>query len=170
MASDGQKRHLISAHLDAIENDLRCGKPREALEWIKRARRQFSASVARLKGIAGQLRPPELDTLGLRAALRQHFSCVTKHGGIPVMREMVASLGGTFTIESSPAGGTTVSVSLPLDAALAPGKTTVREKMVARGRTTRVARQGARAPKRSRVCAFASSLPMIIRWSGTGCA
>jgi len=37
--------------------------------------------VARLKEVAVQLRPPELDALGLCAALRQHFSRATKHGG-----------------------------------------------------------------------------------------
>ena len=68
----------ISAHLDAVEEDLRSGVPVEALKWMKRTRKLFDGSLARLKGLAVQLRPPELDVLGLRAALRQHFSQVTK--------------------------------------------------------------------------------------------
>ncbi len=71
----------VSAHLGAIEEDLRSGKLREALKWTKRTRKLFGESVARLKEVAVQLRPPELDTLGLCAALRQYFSQVTKHGG-----------------------------------------------------------------------------------------
>jgi PAS domain S-box-containing protein len=68
----------ISAHLDAIEEDLRSGKPAEVPKWMKRTRKLFEGSLARLKGLAVQLRPPELDVLGLGAALRQHFSQVTE--------------------------------------------------------------------------------------------
>jgi PAS domain S-box-containing protein len=71
----------IAAHLDAIEGDLRSGKPGEALQWTKRTRKLFDESVVRLKKLAIELRPPELDVLGLRAALRQHFAQVTERGG-----------------------------------------------------------------------------------------
>jgi PAS domain S-box-containing protein len=71
----------ISSHFEAIEQDLRSGKPGEALQWMKRTRKLFGESVARLKKLAIELRPPELDVLGLRAALRQYFSQVTERGG-----------------------------------------------------------------------------------------
>jgi signal transduction histidine kinase len=71
----------ISAYLDAIEKDLRSRKPGEALKWIKRTRKLFDKAVIRLKGLAVELRPPELDVLGLRAALRQYFSQITKRRG-----------------------------------------------------------------------------------------
>jgi two-component system sensor histidine kinase DegS len=71
----------ISAHLDVIEQVLRSGKPGEALEWMKRTRKLFDESVARLKGVAVQLRPPELDAIGLCGALRQYFSAAPRHGG-----------------------------------------------------------------------------------------
>ena len=71
----------ISAHLDAIEADFRSGKVGEALNWMKRTRKLFDESVVRLKGLAVQLRPPELDVLGLPAALRQHFAQVTERVG-----------------------------------------------------------------------------------------
>ena len=74
----------VSAHLDAIEADLSSGKSTEALRWVKRTRKLFHKSVAHLKGLAVQLRPPELDVLGLRAALRQQFSQVTKHRGTQI--------------------------------------------------------------------------------------
>jgi PAS domain S-box-containing protein len=182
----------MSAHLDAIEKDLRSGKPAEALRWMKRTRKFFDKSVARLKGLAVELRPPELDILGLCVALRQYFSPVPQHGGtlihfkenlgrrrlsrdsatmlfrvaqealtnalkhgcakrvdvdlrasknrltltvhddgngfdpsekmaratsqmgLRVMREMAASAGGVFTVDSQCGKGTTVRVSLPL--------------------------------------------------------
>jgi PAS domain S-box-containing protein len=70
----------IAAHLDAIEGDLRARKPREALKWMKRTRKLFDKSVVRLKKLAVELRPPELDVLGLCAALRQHFAQVSERG------------------------------------------------------------------------------------------
>jgi signal transduction histidine kinase len=183
----------ISAHLDAVEKDLRSGSPREALQWLKRTRKLFNNSLARLKALAVELRPPELDVLGLRAALRQHCSQIShrgnaavqfqetlgrtrvsgdsatilfrvaqealtnamKHGlarsvnvvlraskqqvtltvhdngigfspsqaearpgsqmGLRVMREMAASAGGVFIVDSGRGKGTTVRVSLPLN-------------------------------------------------------
>jgi PAS domain S-box-containing protein len=74
----------ISAHLDVIEQVLRSGKPGEALQWMKRTRKLFDESVARLKGVAVQLRPPELDAIGLCGALRQYFSASPSHGGVRV--------------------------------------------------------------------------------------
>ena len=67
----------VSAHLDAIEEDIRSGKPKEALRWVRRTRKLFGQSAARLKALAFRLRPPELDLLGLPAALRQYFSQMT---------------------------------------------------------------------------------------------
>ena len=71
----------ISAKLDAIEGDLRSKKPREAMRWIKRTRELLDKSVLCLKALAVELRPPELDVLGPRAALRQYFSQITKRRG-----------------------------------------------------------------------------------------
>jgi PAS domain S-box-containing protein len=97
-ARENEKRHLssilhhdlgslavgVSAYLDAIEEDLRSEQPGKALRWMKRTRKLFDKSLKRLKGLAVELRPPELDVLGLGAALRQHFSLVTKRGGIRI--------------------------------------------------------------------------------------
>ena len=72
----------MSAYLDAIEKDLHSGKPGSVLRLARRARKLFVESIGRLKGLAAELRPPELDVLGLPAALRQHFSLVTKRAGV----------------------------------------------------------------------------------------
>ncbi len=69
----------ISAYLDVIEDDVRSGKPGGALKSINRTRKAFDKSVARLKRLAIEIRPTELDLLGLSAALRQHCSRITKH-------------------------------------------------------------------------------------------
>jgi len=74
----------MSAYLDAIEMDLRSGMPSQALPLAKGARKLFDESLRRLKALAVELRPPELDVLGLPAALRQHFSLVTKRVGVLV--------------------------------------------------------------------------------------
>ena len=74
----------ISAHFDEIEQELRSGKPEEALRWMKRTRKLFTESVARLKAVAVGLRPPELDVIGLSAALRQYFSLAPKRGGVRI--------------------------------------------------------------------------------------
>lgn len=74
----------ISAHLDALEAELRSGKSKAALKLLKGMQRQFVKSVARLKGVAVQLRPPDLDILGLRVALRQYFVQLTKHRGTQI--------------------------------------------------------------------------------------
>jgi PAS domain S-box-containing protein len=92
----------ISAHFDAIEQDLRSGKPKEALQWMKRTRKLFGESVTRLKALAVELRPPELDVIGLSAALRQYLSQVTERGGIRIhFRESLGRRrvpGGNATI------------------------------------------------------------------------
>ena len=63
----------VMAQLDAAEDGLRAGKSEEVLASLKECRRVFSESVKRLKSQAVELRPPDLDILGLGAALRQHF-------------------------------------------------------------------------------------------------
>jgi PAS domain S-box-containing protein len=92
----------ITAHLDAVEEELRSGEPGEALKWMKRTRKLFDESVARLKKLAIELRPPELDVIGLRAALRQHFAQVTERGGTRIyFRETLGRRrmsGGAATI------------------------------------------------------------------------
>jgi len=74
----------ISAHFDAIQQDLRSGEVGEALKWMKRTRKLFDQSVACLKRLAVELRPPALDVLGLRPALKEFFSQVTTQRGLRI--------------------------------------------------------------------------------------
>jgi two-component system, NarL family, sensor histidine kinase UhpB len=64
----------VSARMQAAEEDLRAGKPEEALAVLRECRRLFDESVQRLKDLALELRPADLDILGLPVALRQYFT------------------------------------------------------------------------------------------------
>jgi PAS domain S-box-containing protein len=74
----------VTAHLNAVEEDLRKGKYKEALAALKKGHRLFVMSVKRLKKLAVELRPPDLDILGLPAALREHFRLVTRETSLKI--------------------------------------------------------------------------------------
>jgi PAS domain S-box-containing protein len=63
----------LTAHLLAVEESLREGKGKRALDSIKECRRVATQAVKRLKALAIELRPPELDLCGVVDALRQYF-------------------------------------------------------------------------------------------------
>jgi PAS domain S-box-containing protein len=89
----------VTAYLNAVEEDLRKGQCKEALASLKKARRLFVQSVRRLKTLAVELRPPDLDILGLPAALRQHFSLLTSEISLRV-RFIDATCGMTIPPET----------------------------------------------------------------------
>ena len=94
----------VTARLNAVEDQLRAmgewrpvpapqkGSPagtwreksKEALASLQACRRLFGQSVAGLKGLAAELRPPDLDLLGLRATLSQHFSRLRHETGLRI--------------------------------------------------------------------------------------
>lgn len=74
----------IQVRLDAVEKDVRSGRTHEALEWIGQARETLGGAVARLKEVAVAIRPPELDTIGLPAALRRHFARAGEQQGLRI--------------------------------------------------------------------------------------
>lgn len=74
----------VMARLNAAEDDLRGGKSKEALASLKECRRLFDKSVSCLKALALEIRPPDLDILGLCTALRQHFVTITRHRSLRI--------------------------------------------------------------------------------------
>lgn len=62
----------VDARLLAVERELEAGRPGKALASLQHCRRLLAASVARLKAQAVALRPPDLDVVGVAAALREH--------------------------------------------------------------------------------------------------
>ena len=63
----------IVAHLNAAEADLKNKDFSRSLASMKECRRLFIRSAKQFRKAAIELRPPDLDILGLRAALQQHF-------------------------------------------------------------------------------------------------
>jgi PAS domain S-box-containing protein len=74
----------MSAHFDAIEDYVRAGNEAEACKWTELARKLLGASVGQLRQVAVDLRPPDLDVLGLGAALRQHVERLTGRGDVRI--------------------------------------------------------------------------------------
>jgi PAS domain S-box-containing protein len=74
----------ITARLSAAEEDLQGGNSAEALASLQECNRLFADSVGRLKTLAVELRPPDLDLLGLSAALRQHAQRVALDTGLKI--------------------------------------------------------------------------------------
>jgi PAS domain S-box-containing protein len=75
----------VGARLQAAEEDLHSGKLREAVAALRECRHLFDDSVQRLKSLAMELRPPDLDILGLPVALRQHFAQVTRRTPLQIL-------------------------------------------------------------------------------------
>jgi signal transduction histidine kinase len=68
----------LSSSLTGIEELIKNNNMRAALETSARAKSELKEFVSRLKKIAVDLRPPDLDIIGLTAALREYFSNVKK--------------------------------------------------------------------------------------------
>ena len=74
----------LGARLLSIEEDLREGKCREALHTVRSCRRMFTQAGKRLRALAVDLRPPDLDLLGLPAALRQRVREVSSVSSVNI--------------------------------------------------------------------------------------
>ena len=64
----------VDAQFDAAEDDLQQGHCAAAAAPHTAGRALFEDAMARLKALAAELRPPDLDVLGLAPALREHIS------------------------------------------------------------------------------------------------
>jgi two-component system, NarL family, sensor histidine kinase UhpB len=93
----------LAAHLNVMEEEVRSCRCDVALQEVKQVRKLIDQTVNRLKQVAIQIRPPELDVIGLCAALQQHFAGVIKQGRVRIrFRETLGRkyfvLGETATI------------------------------------------------------------------------
>lgn len=89
----------LGARLLSAEEDLREGRCTEALRTVRSCRRMFTQAGRRLRALAVDLRPPDLDLLGLASALRQH---VREIGSVSTLRIAFtdASRGTRFSPEA----------------------------------------------------------------------
>jgi len=74
----------LNARLGALEEEVAAGRPKAALEAAGEARALLDQFIASLKGLASDVRPPDLDILGLLAALRQFFIQFTANSGVKI--------------------------------------------------------------------------------------
>ena len=74
----------VSSRLQAVEDDMRAGQADKALTCLADSRKVFEDAMSHLKQLATEMRPPDLDLLGLAAALRQHFAQRTLDSAIQI--------------------------------------------------------------------------------------
>ena len=90
----------LSACVGAIHHALDDGKVAAALRIVERSKERLEQSISRLKEVATVLRPPELDLLGLRVALRQH--CI-KMSRLERIRVRFTHTLGSYSVNGSAA-------------------------------------------------------------------
>lgn len=74
----------FSALIDSLEETLQAGNLRKGLTLTRGLREKCHQSLSHLKTMAADIRPPELDVLGLGPALRQYFSQIQKDGKLRI--------------------------------------------------------------------------------------
>lgn len=80
----GQIVIALGASLNIVEKELKEGRIESALELINTNRKMISEIASKMKSMAFNLRPPDLDILGLAAVLREYFSQCTKTSPIKI--------------------------------------------------------------------------------------
>ena len=68
----------VTSRLQAAKDDIRASRFRKALQALEDGESIFTEAIRHLKKLAIELRPPDLDLLGLQRALRQYFAQVSK--------------------------------------------------------------------------------------------
>jgi PAS domain S-box-containing protein len=74
----------VTVRLKAAEDDLLKGSEKEALASLRECRKVFSRAIANIKNLAVELRPPDLDFLGLGASLRQYFKRIARNSSLKI--------------------------------------------------------------------------------------
>ncbi len=74
----------VTARLNATEQDLQKGRKKEALASLRKCRKVFMKATKRLKKLAVELRPPDLDLLGLGDSLRQYLAQIARETSLKI--------------------------------------------------------------------------------------
>jgi len=74
----------LSSRLAIIEHEIKDGNLQAALERLQQIKRTVKEEVRALKRIAREVRPPDLDIVGLPGVLRTHFANITKEARIKI--------------------------------------------------------------------------------------
>jgi PAS domain S-box-containing protein len=74
----------VTAQLNAVEDELMKGRKKEALASLKECRKVFARAVAEFKELAVELRPPDLELLGLGISLKQYFDRIARETALNI--------------------------------------------------------------------------------------
>jgi signal transduction histidine kinase len=80
----GSSAVSVTSRLHAAEEDIRNGNNRKALAALKECGELFAQATKRLKIVAVDLRPPDLDLLGLSAALREYSKRICRDNSLRI--------------------------------------------------------------------------------------
>lgn len=74
----------LSVHLSIIKENIKDNNLETALKSIRQTGKTLKASIASFKNIAADLRPPDLDIIGLPGALKAYFAKIAKQAKIKI--------------------------------------------------------------------------------------
>jgi two-component system, NarL family, sensor histidine kinase UhpB len=74
----------ITSRMAGLEDALRAGNLKDGRASLRKCRRMFAESVKRLKTVAVDLMPPDLDLLGLSAALRELLTRIIRETSLQI--------------------------------------------------------------------------------------
>jgi two-component system NarL family sensor kinase len=76
---------VLSSLLAILEADIKDNQVDNALDGLKKIRKYMENFIERIKGIAVNMRPPNLDTVGLSGALKDLIELVSKYTDVNVV-------------------------------------------------------------------------------------
>ena len=74
----------LSAYLSEVEKHIVHNRPEDAVKSLQEGRHLVLSCIRRLKNLAVELRPPDLDVLGLRAAVGEYLSHLADHSDLRI--------------------------------------------------------------------------------------
>ncbi|MCK4576005.1 PAS domain S-box protein [candidate division WOR-3 bacterium] len=80
----GSMAVTLDSYLNNIEDAIKGNNLKISLDIIRKSKRKFEKSIKMLKRIIADLRPPDLDIVGLPDALREYFLNIKKQTGINI--------------------------------------------------------------------------------------
>ncbi|NIN01038.1 MAG: PAS domain S-box protein, partial [candidate division Zixibacteria bacterium] len=80
----GSMAVAFSSYLTAIEEEIKNKNLKNVLKATAKSKSMLKQFVSRLKKIAADLRPPDLEIIGLPGALREYFSDVTEKTNLKI--------------------------------------------------------------------------------------
>lgn len=74
----------VHSHLNILEEELQNNDTKNALKQLRQGRETLRKSIVNLKRLIVDLRPPDLDMIGLEEILRHHCAEISSHASIKI--------------------------------------------------------------------------------------